>query len=281
LAGYKAAPVPVPRARVSRSGDDVAVSAVLAAGLQRHRRVRFWIMVLFALLNCAAIASVQEHGHAVDLSLIALEAVVGLTAVATLAYDDGVRYAAKIEKLIYHWKLIATRDSLTGLYNRLAFLQTLDKRISLTTEKSARYGVMFIDLNKFKQINDLYGHEVGDNVLRIAARRLLGAAGSDDMVARLGGDEFAILMSRTNVLVARKLEFGIEQAFRAPISINGKELIVTASIGTCLESDHYHTSDELIRAADTLMYRQKAVERWRGNTRIKSTHIRKTTFRRK
>lgn len=271
----------VPRSHLARGGDDMVATAVLTVELARHRRARFWIMTLFALLNCAAIATVTNRNTVLNLPAIALEAGAGLIAVAMLAYDDGVRYAAKIEKLLYHWRLIATRDSLTGLYNRLAFLQTLDKRISLTTTKSARYGVMFIDLNKFKLINDQYGHEVGDNVLRIAARRLTSVAGSDDMVARLGGDEFAILMSRTNVLVARKLEFGIEQAFRVPISINGKELVVTASIGTCLESDNYRTSDEIIRAADTLMYRQKAILRWGGNTRIKSTRVRKVTFRRK
>jgi diguanylate cyclase (GGDEF)-like protein len=263
------------RTRVGRPGDDGAVALALSASLLRYRQTRMIVFAILALLNCAAIAVITAPNHALSLLTTAFEVVMAVGLVALLGIDDTLLYISKVDKLVYHWKLIATRDSLTGLYNRLAFLQTLDKRISLTTAKSARYGVMFIDLNKFKPINDQFGHEVGDNVLRIAARRLRSVAGNDDMVARLGGDEFAILMSRTNVMLARKLEFAIEQVFKTPITINGAELVLSCSIGTCLESDHHRTAEDVLRAADSLMYRQKALERWKGNTRMNAMRVQK------
>jgi len=261
------------RNRLRRPRDDGSAAYGLENQLARYKIIRLTAVALFSVANCVIIASITANSKDVNTVCVIVEGIIGALLVVMMGFDDYKFYNTKVNNLVNHWKHIATRDSLTGLYNRLAFLQALDRRIAIASTTTSRYGVMFIDLNKFKPINDRYGHAVGDNVLTIAARRLLSVAGNDDLVARLGGDEFAILMTRTNVVIARKLEFDIENVFKTPITINGSSLVISASIGTCLASDYHRNAEDVIHAADVMMYRQKAIERWNGNTRINKAKV--------
>ena len=122
-----------------------------------------------------------------------------------------------------------------------------------------RLGVLFIDLDGFKQINDRYGHPVGDAVLRTAAQRLKDCARSSDLVARLGGDEFVIVCNDlrkpddVKILMER-----IEQAMLKPIELDQHPLKVGASTGLALYPENGHTAESLLAAADEAMYRNKA-----------------------
>jgi diguanylate cyclase (GGDEF)-like protein/PAS domain S-box-containing protein len=152
-------------------------------------------------------------------------------------------------------RLQALFDPLTGLANRAFFHEQLEHAVSIRTENEPGTAVVFIDLDEFKQINDQYGHSVGDEVLAILGARLKTVIRAGDSVARLGGDEFAVLLTSVHepaepAIVAERL---LEQ-ITAPIDVGGRHLLLTASIGIALGS----TGTELLKQADAAMYRAKA-----------------------
>ena len=152
-------------------------------------------------------------------------------------------------------RLQALFDPLTGLANRAFFHEQLEHAVSIRTENELGTAVVFIDLDQFKQINDQYGHSVGDEVLAILGERLKTVIRAGDSVARLGGDEFAVLLTSVRepaepAIVAERL---LEQ-ITAPIDVAGRHLSLTASIGIALGS----TGAELLKQADAAMYRAKS-----------------------
>ncbi|MGZ8707674.1 MAG: putative bifunctional diguanylate cyclase/phosphodiesterase [Gaiellaceae bacterium] len=152
-------------------------------------------------------------------------------------------------------RLQALFDPLTGLANRAFFHEQLEHAVSIRTENEPGTAVVFIDLDQFKQINDQYGHSVGDEVLAILGERLKTVIRAGDSVARLGGDEFAVLLTSVRepaepAIVAERL---LEQ-ITAPIDVAGRHLSVTASIGIALGS----SGAELLKQADAAMYRAKS-----------------------
>jgi diguanylate cyclase (GGDEF)-like protein/PAS domain S-box-containing protein len=152
-------------------------------------------------------------------------------------------------------RLQALFDPLTGLANRAFFHEQLEHAVSIRTENEPGTAVVFIDLDQFKQINDQYGHSVGDEVLAILGARLKTVIRAGDSVARLGGDEFAVLLTSVRepaepAIVAERL---LEQ-ITAPIDVAGRQLLLTASIGIALG----RTGTELLKQADAAMYRAKS-----------------------
>ena len=152
-------------------------------------------------------------------------------------------------------RLQALFDPLTGLANRAFFHEQLEHAVSMRTENEPGTAVVFIDLDEFKQINDQYGHSVGDEVLAILGARLKTVIRAGDSVARLGGDEFGVLLTSVRepaepAVVAERL---LEQ-ITAPIDVAGRLLSLTASIGIALGS----TGTELLKQADAAMYRAKS-----------------------
>ncbi len=260
----------------NRRKRDTSLPDVMQHRIQTHQIIRPAILALLGLTNCVLISSYIHSGSPKDLETQCLwiEAAFGLAIVLGIALDDFLLYSSPYRRIIDYWKGLATRDALTGLHNRFSFMQALEQRAEIARTTRARYGVMFIDLNKFKQINDTFGHAIGDGVLTTTARRIAQVVGPTDMVARLGGDEFAILLLRTNVVHARKMEVEIANTFVDPMMVHGKQLFTSASIGTCLASDHHLHAEDLLHAADLLMYRQKALKQWNGNTRMNKARVR-------
>ncbi len=158
-----------------------------------------------------------------------------------------------------------SRDPLTGLANRVLYLDRLEHAFhKAARDQTYRFALLFIDLDRFKNINDSLGHETGDALLVAIARRLEGCVRLVDTVARLGGDEFVVLLDESRepdgaTRVANRI---IEELARA-FSINGRELFTGASIGIALSEAHYQSPGELLRDADTAMYRAKAEGRGR------------------
>ena len=152
-------------------------------------------------------------------------------------------------------RLQALFDPLTGLANRAFFHEQLEHAVSMRTENESGTAVVFVDLDEFKQINDQYGHSVGDEVLATLGERLKSVIRAGDSVARLGGDEFAVLLTSVMepaeaAIVAERL---LEQ-ITAPIDVAGRHLMLTASVGIALGSE----GAELLKQADAAMYRAKA-----------------------
>ena len=153
----------------------------------------------------------------------------------------------------------ARRDALTGLPNRAELFRVLDESLEDARRDQMVVGVLFLDLDRFKMVNDSMGHEAGDELLRVVAGRLEGTVRNTDVVARLGGDEFVVLcrdlISADSVVgVARQ----ILRRFDDPVSIGGLDHRVRTSIGVAVAlPDDTRTADDLIRDADAAMYRAK------------------------
>jgi len=153
----------------------------------------------------------------------------------------------------------ASHDPLTGLANRRLFYDRLHQAIRHAHRYGGKIGILYADLDRFKEINDLHGHHVGDAVLTEVAKRLTSSIRDSDSVARLGGDEFAVLLEgvqgREDFLAAAHK---IEQALNADSHFYGLNVEIAASIGQALYPDDGDNEDALIRAADAAMYRVKS-----------------------
>ena len=152
-------------------------------------------------------------------------------------------------------------DPLTGLCNRSLFVEGLGRRLEDYKNRRGgdRFAVLYLDLDRFKVVNDSLGHMVGDELLVAASRRLEGCLRLGDSIARLGGDEFAILLNGlTDEQQANVTAFRIQEALRAPFSIGGREVFTSASIGIALGVAQYANPEDIMRDADTAMYHAKA-----------------------
>ncbi len=161
-------------------------------------------------------------------------------------------------KAVERLQHLASHDPLTDLPNRLQFQDTLPSTIALARRHQRMCAILFVDLDRFKPINDSYGHAFGDEVLKTVARRLLEAIRQSDSAARIGGDEFAIVLPDLSArseaaLVAEK----VIEAINRPIQINEVTTSVGASIGIAIFPDHGDDPDVLAKLADEAMYRAK------------------------
>lgn len=155
-------------------------------------------------------------------------------------------------------ELEATHDAMTGLANRKLFYDRLKRALLQAKRYGGKVGVLYVDLDNFKTVNDLYGHHVGDALLAEVARRLMRCVRESDTVARAGGDEFLIMLG--NLSRAEDCDTmvdKIEDALESKASLFGIELMISASIGYAVYPEDGITEDELIRAADTAMYHVK------------------------
>ena len=167
---------------------------------------------------------------------------------------------------------LAHHDALTGLPNRLLLTDRLEKAIQHAERIQGQLAVIFLDLDRFKNINDTLGHSVGDRFLQAIGRRLLEQVRGEDTVARLGGDEFMVVLEALNEpdaagLVARKLLNAITQ----PVAIDQHQLVVTASIGISFYPSDGVNVETLVRNADTAMYRAK--DRGKNNYQYYSAEL--------
>ncbi|HEV8486079.1 MAG TPA: EAL domain-containing protein [Blastocatellia bacterium] len=155
----------------------------------------------------------------------------------------------------------AFHDALTGLPNRAWFIEQLQVALNRTKRHGDRmFAVLFLDLDRFKVINDSIGHMCGDQLLIAIARRLQACLRPDDIVARLGGDEFTILLSDLKdagdaIVVAERIQKQVSRAF----NLSGYETFTTGSIGIALSDSGYDSPEDLLRDADTAMYQAKAL----------------------
>lgn len=161
---------------------------------------------------------------------------------------------------------VALFDQLTGAGNRSLFQHRLQAQITRARERREKFAVFFIDLDRFKQVNDSYGHEVGDALLSAFAMRLSDCLGKQDLLARIGGDEFAILSPRiTTREQADQLLRSLREAMASPFELLNHRLIASSSMGVAIYPDDGLTDKDLMRHADLDMYRTKG-ERGRRRT---------------
>ncbi|MEH1871028.1 two-component system response regulator [Nostoc sp.] len=188
--------------------------------------------------------------------------------VPELASDGSVCFVLSISRNITALKLAeaqliyeAFHDVLTGLPNRALFMERLERSLMLTKRRAEyTFAVLFLDLDRFKVVNDSLGHMIGDQLLTALARRLENCVRAGDTVARLGGDEFTILLEDLNNIndVTGVVE-RIHEALTSAFKLSGYEVFTTVSIGIALNRGSYNHPEELLRDADIAMYRAKTL----------------------
>ena len=251
------------------------LSAALLFGARLVERLRehaaftmlIWVSRGYVALEIAIMALVVAWyvggaAHPYPLALGITELLVqfglGLAMIVSLLEDEreaASLAASEIEHLAYH-------DGLTGLPNRALFFDRLMVALAHAARSGRPLAVLFVDLDRFKEVNDSLGHSSGDSLLRTAANRIRDIVRSDDTVARFGGDEFTLILGDLSrpqdaVEVATK----IADAIRTPYLLAGREVVVTASIGISISVDDGTDAESLVKNADTAMYRAKEAGR--------------------
>jgi len=171
-----------------------------------------------------------------------------ITILLYVAQNNRRKLAAKTTKM-------AQVDTLTGLLNRAYFTDLFENMIDEDPE--AKYAILFMDLDGFKDINDSYGHNMGDKVLRVVANRLVMAARREDLVSRFGGDEFAMLIGYNSIDQVRYVANKVVRAIDELMMIEDNEYHVGVSIGVAIYPDHARSVDDLYKVADNAMYKVK------------------------
>jgi diguanylate cyclase (GGDEF)-like protein/PAS domain S-box-containing protein len=194
---------------------------------------------IWVALHCSQYEDPGGHGHCLIYQL----------------YDTTSRHVA--ERQLHH---AAHHDGLTDLANRTHFHQRLAAAVERSrTDAQQRFAVLFLDLDRFKVVNDSLGHLAGNSLLRDVAQRLCTCVRPGDLVARLGGDEFAILLEHLPDLeTGSRLAQRMLDALNRPMMVNGTEVVPSASVGMTFSDLGYRTVDEVLRDADLAMYEAKS-----------------------
>jgi diguanylate cyclase (GGDEF)-like protein len=171
--------------------------------------------------------------------------------VATL--EDITEEKRKEERIVH----AAHHDALTGLPNRILFATQLEQALK-RLRSGKQLAVLYIDIDHLKRVNDTLGHPIGDELLKEIAGRLLNCIKDTDTAARLSGDEFAVIQSSIDPRSeAAALAVQIQEAIRTPVTIQGQEIVVDASVGIAIAADHGAELNELLKAADIALYEAK------------------------
>ncbi|MFP5308993.1 MAG: putative bifunctional diguanylate cyclase/phosphodiesterase [Actinomycetes bacterium] len=208
-------------------------------------------------------ASVQRSMLVATLALLLIEALLVFRPAtrrirATLAQREEEAVIER-ERSRLQLEHLARFDHLTGLANRTMFRDRLDHAVASAGRSEEHVALMFVDLDRFKDVNDQLGHDAGDRLLVEIGRRLQDVARRTDTVARIGGDEFTVLLEHLDspdgaATAAQK----ILDALSVPVDLGGRQVVVSGSIGIAMYPDDARTVDELLRHADTAMYEAKA-----------------------
>jgi diguanylate cyclase (GGDEF)-like protein len=157
---------------------------------------------------------------------------------------------------------LAYRDNVTGLTNRHYFKERAEEAVTKAIPNGSHCGLMFIDLDRFKAVNDTLGHDVGDELLQVVAQRLSSLLRKSDVVCRIGGDEFAVILEDVKefcnmTTIAQKMVHALAQV----VPLRGHEVFIGASIGISVCPDNASSMSELLRCADVAMYQAKSLGR--------------------
>jgi len=232
-------------------------------------------VLLARLQDATARAPVEMRQRCKDGSLRNVEATAhrleldGRPVLAVTVHDVTVRRVVENQMLERHQRLdhLAHHDQLTGLPNRLYLAAHLPDAITEAKESGTLLAVLFLDLDRFKHVNDSRGHETGDKLLKTVAQRIRSTMRAQDVVVRMGGDEFVVMMKDVkNTDKVNEAAERINQALSAPMVVDGRTIVSTVSIGVALYPRDGLDMGELLRHSDTAMYQAK--DRGRNNFQL-------------
>lgn len=226
------------------------------------------VELAFMALTCAGLAGlamstrafdrvIEWASSSTDLNLNGLFALIVLIPLATTVfarrrYKDAVSVRRELVRLSLH-------DALTGLPNRMLLADWLAADIQASQRHNSQAGVLFVDLDKFKHVNDTHGHEVGDRLMRSVADRLRSMLRPEDRVIRYGGDEFVVLCPSVNsAAAAEKIAHRVIEIIEQPFTIGDETMRISASVGVALAEHRGVKPEDVLRDADVAMYQAKA-----------------------
>jgi diguanylate cyclase (GGDEF)-like protein len=208
---------------------------------------------------------VSVHERTIELDealLLGWVMALGLLAFSIRRYVEQRRETTRRLAAEQHIRTLAFQDALTGLANRRQFDDALKAAIAAPPREGAVHALIFLDLNGFKKVNDVYGHSIGDQVLTIVAQRLLDAMRDGDLAARLGGDEFAILaLHLVGSEAATNVALRVIDALKEPITAGSIRHQIGTGIGIALIPGDAATPEQALRKADLALYRAKEERR--------------------
>src|SRR5216684_454280 len=227
----------------SLAAGEVAGHQLREKELVRRDGSRVWVAIVTSLVRGAS----DETGYFVSV---------------VQDISEAKRAAVALRESEERFRQLAHYDTLTNLPNRALFYDRMQHALALAKRNSWTVGVMLVDLDRFKTVNDTLGHAVGDKLLQQVAERLSKSVRASDTVARLGGDEFAVVLNNLSAaedatVVAHK----ILAAFQAPFQVEGHSLPATLSIGAALYPNDSIDQETLLKNADAAMYRSKEAGR--------------------
>jgi diguanylate cyclase (GGDEF)-like protein len=199
---------------------------------------------------------VDSDGRHLDPDAILQERLGGVASLAGTALD-GVALLEEVRHQALH-------DPVTGLANTRLFEDRVTRSLAIARRNGCRQAMLFVDLDKFKIVNDAHGHKVGDELLRVVAERLLATVRGEDAVARIGGDEFGVLAEgATSLEAAEHVAHRIVSTLNEPFVVRGLTLSIGASVGVTLFPSAFDNYESIVSRADSAMYRAKAEGRGR------------------
>ncbi len=205
----------------------------------------------------------ERFAAQVALSTVGESAGMSFTAIVR-DISEQKRSEAELLEARYALDYEASHDPLTGLLNRAGFIAQIATALDAACARESNVGMLLVDLDHFKRVNDALGHRFGDRVLASIAERISGEIRPNDAVARLGADEFGVLCADIpTATVARDVARRLMKSIAEPLSIDGQEVFVTASIGVAVSANGAETPETLLRHADMAMYRAKELGRSR------------------
>ncbi len=211
-----------------------------------------------------------KDGKTIDVDLLGHRVRLGdRTLLAYTCHDTSLRarFESRLLEKQQHLDHLAHHDQLTGLPNRLFLAAHLPEALGVAAQNGQILAVLFLDLDRFKHINDSRGHDTGDQLLKAVAQRLRDTLRGEDIVIRMGGDEFVVIMkSVRDAEDVNEAARRITKSLSSPVIVNDQPLITTASIGVSLFPRDGADMGELLRHSDTAMYQAK--ERGRNNCQI-------------
>jgi len=198
-------------------------------------------------------------GHILVLLALALAATLGVLAWVMVLRKRVEEQAILLRESESRFRHMALHDALTGLATRILLEDRLDTAVEAAKRHQTSLALLMIDIDKFKIINDTYGHHSGDEVLRVAADRLMQAVRKSDTVARMGGDEFVVLLPEINdPSMAECIAAKIVKSLADPVYFLEYKIPISASIGVCTQTTDDLDAEKLLQSADDALYKAKA-----------------------
>ncbi len=258
-------------------GSVVAVTGVFTTQLDENYRPNSFSVLLRNAGDLIVIkrAPWWNMGHTMDLLLMVL-----VVAFATTLWGATLRRTVRQQTQMLReseerFRNQAQHDALTGLVSRSFLHEQLQETIRAARFSGEKFGLLMVDLDFFKQVNDTLGHHAGDELLCLVANRLRAAVRKTDTVARMGGDEFVVLLSNLSGMdEAEEIGAKVVASISAPAEIAGRPMLISASVGVCLYPDGGKDAETLFQNVDTAMYKAKT-----GGRNSFSIHLAERTER--